>query len=1489
MSQPHFPGFEVIKPLGKGGMGEVYLVREVSTSRLFALKTILGEHKNKRGYKRFLREAQTYAQLEHENIVRIYRLEHHQENSFIIMQYVEGWQLNEYLANNSLSLTEKLRLFKTIVSAVGALHDKHIVHRDLKPANIMIDKNHRPYLMDFGLVKRIDSKQKSLTREGDVIGSPKYMSPEQASGKKVEYTSDLYSLGTIFFEMLTSKPFIEGDSAVSIMFEILHGEMRYPRKINSNIPPAVEAICVKCLRKDKGKRYATTADLLVDLENYEEGVKVKAQNVNFWFRLNQKTRRYSTQMYIVFAVALLAGFFFFQKANREKWLRDFSKEQAKKVLEEKTHDYLTRALYLNAVGSYTRALEVLLRNTNTKSAVEQKQRQILMGKTYYKMKNYEKARQQYRKVLDTFHESEDFDREYLQLLINKCSLYLKEKNSQRNMQAFLKQVRSPLLIADAQYHLAFSYKEEIENGLQFYKKADIHESDENVSKIQSAVDLFLQAKKSILVNSYGTQDWLEEIDIQIGNAYLLQWQITKQEPLLEKAKTYLFKNESPQRNAAIAKYYQLLDSKRNLAKAIEHYTKAIALDPLNARLYQERGQCYAQQNNFHKSERDYLQAVDLEPDNFFVMLLLFENCVHTLSVDNKQETLKMLVTLVSKQVNRVYFDIFAERKSEFRRALRANKTTPYNKKDVYFYLEKLTQEKSISALAVNALECVDDFEKVIKDLDKKFPSKNSSQYIRKIRKRILLRGYIDLLIRTYMYQNKNITHTKVRNLQEFATVLLEIVTGDRIVEEIFQGDERHLSMLQFLTIRALVDLAEPRTRNLLDEHVQKTQELLVKEEEVDAQQLNTFLLCKSLMYSNDWPYDIGQGIEPYKKQIKGSSRVLTKALTLCNDAFVKGMFIQFLPIEFDDIFEETMRGDDVTLQLYAAKKMWQYAHLAGGEVLKKYALANNNEGDIRAFACEALYGVYSKGLIHTRSESKIREMQKFCEQITPQVLRDFDRQDKQKSNVMALWIRAITGQASKHRKEFLAHIDSPKVDAHIKLQTVSLLGIGKNMQMLKEITGKDLPLIFRVLGIVSLMIDSREKGVGFGEAIEMLNILRMISASSQDNHLKNLLLIYGSTFQFFQQQMYEKIRTGNDEEKMGALIALYGTKKIMRSHLTAIEDLAWNSSNFSLRRTAAATLATQMYEDASLREKYMAKFLEAQIDGKPDLAVHEGAITGSLWQIHSIYQEKVFINDIYHLDMVKIRDHAEFEKMNFCFNKVYSYHIRRFNKVIWPFIDGLIKISPDISLQLQDEVLLWKGLIHLKKKNIAESLTILDNLRTKSTDKKYLYWTMKAHRINRDKEKASELLLLYLQKNPWDYHVQVIARAYYKEPEWQKKWVPHFRLLSLNDRHRRVDKTHAFVLDKSRSKKQRIDYAKRSLTLANSIPIYQRAEAIIMTTTALYSILAQLEKKERKHYHSFSKNYLVHKSRFVTIDATKSLGARSRKYLSREVLELLRK
>ncbi len=289
-------GHKLLHEIGSGGMARVFAALDERLGRKVAIKVLKQRYWHNDPIRtRFLREAQALARLRHPNIVQIYHLGENDEIPHFVMELVEGVPLTE--ASAPLSIPQKAELLRKVALAVHCLHQNKIIHRDLKPGNILVGPDQEPKLLDFGLARQAESADGQLTRHGDVLGTPQYFSPEQArGGEPLDARSDIFTLGTIMYELWTGNLPFRGEGFHEQSKLICSTDPLVPRRLNPQLPGALQDICMQALEKDPGRRYATARELAEDLGRFLAGEPVLAAPGSYGRRMAGKIREHLREL-----------------------------------------------------------------------------------------------------------------------------------------------------------------------------------------------------------------------------------------------------------------------------------------------------------------------------------------------------------------------------------------------------------------------------------------------------------------------------------------------------------------------------------------------------------------------------------------------------------------------------------------------------------------------------------------------------------------------------------------------------------------------------------------------------------------------------------------------------------------------------------------------------------------------------------------------------------------------------------------------------------------------------------------------------------------------------------------------------------------------------------------------------------------------------------------------------------------------------------------
>src|SRR6266404_3114010 len=301
--------YELLEEVGRGGQGVVFRARQKSLNRTVALKVIsLGQWASEAHLKRFRREAEAAASLDHPSIVPIYEVGERDGSCYFSMKFVEGGQLDAVVRRTPMSIRQAVELIAKVARTVHYAHGHGILHRDIKPGNILLDAKGEPHLTDFGLARLVETES-TVTRTLEVLGTPSYMAPEQAVGNNdaVSSVTDVYGLGAVLYQLLTGHPPFAGGTTYETIKLLLDTEPRQPRLWNSKVDRDVSIICLKCLEKDPKHRYPSALALTEDLERWLKHEPIHARRTGVFIRSTKWMQRNPTSALLAASLVALAA------------------------------------------------------------------------------------------------------------------------------------------------------------------------------------------------------------------------------------------------------------------------------------------------------------------------------------------------------------------------------------------------------------------------------------------------------------------------------------------------------------------------------------------------------------------------------------------------------------------------------------------------------------------------------------------------------------------------------------------------------------------------------------------------------------------------------------------------------------------------------------------------------------------------------------------------------------------------------------------------------------------------------------------------------------------------------------------------------------------------------------------------------------------------------------------------------------------------------
>lgn len=641
--------YVIIKKIGEGGMGKVFKGWDITLKRYVAIKMIsISSSENSPGHdeavQRFIREAQTSAKLSHPNILQVYEVGRHQDDYFICMECVDGGTLDEYWcqrqgflkksggkelieyeAPSKKNINEYVKIMKKVMEGIDYAHRENIIHRDLKPENVLLVFGKKgeviPKVSDFGLAKEVSSKS-NLTVAGTVVGTPAYMSPEQANGEELDVRSDIFSLGSLLYKICTGRPPFEGESLIDIIKAVIFKDPVASSKLNKSVDNDLELIIIKAMEKEKERRYQSAGEFAEDVDRYLNGEPINARPVSLTYQLTKKIKRNKAGF-----AGISAGVLILLAVLTGLWVQSAGKSRL-------AREYLVRADKLFAGNNWEKAKEEYIKCLQVKKdgAVEARIRECQENIDDTKAKEQQAAREVQRGWL---YATQIFPEFY------------KKDTDMKKVWAHIDQAIKIIDDALSKYQLAegYFYKAMLQREKGRLKDAEI--SLTAAIRINPDYEMAYALRGIVYVEQYlqryfevsngaetGTKSALvQELEKKaladfkkITGTGAMPDQFEKYKPLFEAMRLYSV--DSATCVALLKKGYEKYGSEdflfwlavcymniSNFETAMDYITKALEKKPQFAEGYMIKAKMSMDQDKVEEAERDISETIRINPDH----------------------------------------------------------------------------------------------------------------------------------------------------------------------------------------------------------------------------------------------------------------------------------------------------------------------------------------------------------------------------------------------------------------------------------------------------------------------------------------------------------------------------------------------------------------------------------------------------------------------------------------------------------------------------------------------------------------------------------------------------------------------------------------------------------------------------------------------------------------------------------------------------------
>ena len=641
-----FGRYQLERELGQGGMGTVYLAADPVLDRRVALKVMTLEGIEATG--RFMREVRASAKLKHPHIVQIYEVGTQGKFHFFTMEYVDGGNLEELIKDGKVTAKRVAEIISGIASALQYAHEQGIIHRDIKPSNILIDRQGQPYLTDFGLAKELAGLERSLTMTGTIMGTPDYMSPEQARGEKdkIDARSDIFSLGAALYYSLTGQSPFKDSDLYQVLNRVINKDPLPPTRMAQNLHRDLETICMKCLEKEPARRYQTVQELAEDLRRFLEGENIQARRSGLITKLIKKARRNKPAAWAILGTtaALLSviSYLLVSASLTDARINQYRRNARNSF---NNNNYEATAVWCNKVLTLLPDEPDIKELLNT--CAQYKKRRAMAEKIFETVKLGEISTDDKIKIAERALE---IDPTFTEALDALGSIYAQKKDY---VKALLISNRMLEIKPDdyKYYYTRGSVKEQLKDfegaiadftravelkpdyWSAYYQRADVYGEIKNyepaIADYTKVIALKPDYYDAYLERGYAHNmkgdyakaliDYNKAIELKPDYAKAYSWRVNVHTKNADLPLALADCTKAIELDPAYSGYYgqraRVYKDYGKLEEALADYNKAIELDPDEAVYYELRGSIYYKKGDLKKALADFTKEIELQPNN----------------------------------------------------------------------------------------------------------------------------------------------------------------------------------------------------------------------------------------------------------------------------------------------------------------------------------------------------------------------------------------------------------------------------------------------------------------------------------------------------------------------------------------------------------------------------------------------------------------------------------------------------------------------------------------------------------------------------------------------------------------------------------------------------------------------------------------------------------------------------------------------------------